>query len=45
VSGETITGITDLKTLAATLLAIAMGMVVGHAIAHRWRWNANPVQG
>jgi uncharacterized membrane protein YjjB (DUF3815 family) len=44
VSGETITGITDLKTLAATLLAIAMGMVVGHAIAHRWRWNANPVQ-
>jgi uncharacterized membrane protein YjjP (DUF1212 family) len=43
VSGEKITGVNDLNTLVTVLLAIAMGMVVGHAIAHRWRWNANPM--
>jgi uncharacterized membrane protein YjjP (DUF1212 family) len=43
ISGEKIAGVHDLTTLAGTLLAIAMGMVVGRAIAHRWRWIANPV--
>jgi uncharacterized membrane protein YjjP (DUF1212 family)/uncharacterized membrane protein YjjB (DUF3815 family) len=43
VSGETITGVHDLTTLVSVLLAIAMGLVVGRAIAHRWRWIANPV--
>ena len=41
VSGATITGVHDLTTLVSTLLAIAMGMVVGRSIAHRWRWTAN----
>jgi uncharacterized membrane protein YjjB (DUF3815 family) len=40
-SGETITGITDLTTLAFTLLAIAMGLVVGRVIALRWSWMKN----
>jgi uncharacterized membrane protein YjjP (DUF1212 family)/uncharacterized membrane protein YjjB (DUF3815 family) len=44
-SGETITGVKDLQTLVAVLLAIAMGMVVGRTIAHRWRWIANTVEG
>jgi uncharacterized membrane protein YjjB (DUF3815 family) len=44
-SGETITGVHDLTTLVSILLAIAMGMVVGRAIAHRWPWIANPVEG
>jgi uncharacterized membrane protein YjjB (DUF3815 family) len=44
VSGQTITGVTDLSTLIGTLLAIAMGMVVGRAVAHRWRWIAHPVE-
>jgi uncharacterized membrane protein YjjP (DUF1212 family)/uncharacterized membrane protein YjjB (DUF3815 family) len=44
ISGATITGVKDLQTLVVVLLAIAMGMVVGRAIAHRWRWIANPVQ-
>jgi uncharacterized membrane protein YjjP (DUF1212 family)/uncharacterized membrane protein YjjB (DUF3815 family) len=44
VSGEKITGVQDLQTLVTILLAIAMGMVVGRAIAHRWRWIANPVE-
>ena len=35
VSGETITGIHDFSTLVGTLLAIAMGMVVGRSIARR----------
>jgi uncharacterized membrane protein YjjB (DUF3815 family) len=43
VSGEQITGVQDLATLASILLAIAMGMVVGRVIAHRWRWTANPI--
>jgi uncharacterized membrane protein YjjP (DUF1212 family)/uncharacterized membrane protein YjjB (DUF3815 family) len=43
VSGETITGVHDLTTLVSVLLAIAMGLVVGRAIAHKWRWIANPV--
>jgi uncharacterized membrane protein YjjP (DUF1212 family) len=38
VSGVKITGVNDLQTLVGTLLAIGMGMVVGRAIAHRWRW-------
>jgi uncharacterized membrane protein YjjP (DUF1212 family) len=40
-SGETITGINDLTTLAFTLLAIAMGLVVGRVIALRWSWMKN----
>jgi uncharacterized membrane protein YjjB (DUF3815 family) len=43
-SGEAITGVKDLQTLVTILLAIAMGMVVGRAIAHRWRWIAKPVE-
>jgi len=31
----------DLTTLVSVLLAIAMGMVVGRAVTHRWRWSAN----
>jgi len=38
VSGQEITGVHDLTTLVSTLLAIAMGMVVGRVIGHRWRW-------
>jgi uncharacterized membrane protein YjjB (DUF3815 family) len=41
VSGEQITGINDLTTLTFTLLAIAMGLVVGRVIAWRWRWMKN----
>ncbi len=37
VSGTTITGVHDLTTLISTLLAIAMGMVVGRIVSHRWR--------
>jgi uncharacterized membrane protein YjjP (DUF1212 family)/uncharacterized membrane protein YjjB (DUF3815 family) len=44
VSGQTISGVTDLTTLATTLLAIAMGMVVGRTIAHRWSWIKHPVE-
>ena len=43
VSGEKITGVHDLTTLVSVLLAIAMGLVVGRALAHKWRWIANPV--
>jgi len=43
ISGEKITGVHDLTTLVSVLLAIAMGLVVGRAIAHRWRWIENPV--
>jgi uncharacterized membrane protein YjjP (DUF1212 family) len=43
ISGEKITGVHDLSTLVGVLLAIGMGMVVGRAIAHRWRWIANPM--
>jgi uncharacterized membrane protein YjjP (DUF1212 family) len=38
VSGETITGINNLTTLAGTLFAIAMGLVIGRLITYRWRW-------
>jgi len=38
ISGQTITGIQDLSTMFAILSAIAMGMVVGSSIIHRWRW-------
>jgi uncharacterized membrane protein YjjP (DUF1212 family) len=38
VSGATITGINNLTTLAATLFAIAMGILLGRVIAYRWRW-------
>ncbi len=44
VSGDKITGVQDLTTLVSTLLAIAMGMVVGRVIAHRWHWVTNPVE-
>lgn len=44
VSGAKVTGVHDLTTLVSILLAIAMGMVVGRVIAHRWRWIANPVE-
>jgi uncharacterized membrane protein YjjP (DUF1212 family)/uncharacterized membrane protein YjjB (DUF3815 family) len=44
VSGDTITGVNDLQTLVTVLLAIAMGMVVGRAIAPRWHWIAKPVE-
>jgi uncharacterized membrane protein YjjB (DUF3815 family) len=37
ISGDKITGVQDLTTLVGVLLAIAMGMVVGRAIVHRWR--------
>lgn len=40
-SGAKITGVHDLASLVSVLLAIAMGMVVGHAIAHRWCWIHN----
>lgn len=43
-SGDKIAGIHDLTTLVTTLLAIAMGLVVGRAIAHRWRWINNPMK-
>jgi uncharacterized membrane protein YjjP (DUF1212 family)/uncharacterized membrane protein YjjB (DUF3815 family) len=43
-SGETITGVQDLTTLVSTLLAIGIGLVVGRAIAHRWRWINNPMK-
>jgi uncharacterized membrane protein YjjP (DUF1212 family)/uncharacterized membrane protein YjjB (DUF3815 family) len=42
VSGAKITGVHDLATLASILLAIAMGMVVGRVIGHRWRWVTQP---
>jgi uncharacterized membrane protein YjjP (DUF1212 family)/uncharacterized membrane protein YjjB (DUF3815 family) len=41
VSGAQITGVNDFTTLATTLLAIAMGLVVGRVIAWRWRWMKN----
>lgn len=37
-TGETIVGVKDLQTVGATLLAIAMGMVVGSVIGRRWFW-------
>ncbi|AOS97586.1 hypothetical protein AUP74_02170 [Microbulbifer aggregans] len=37
-SGESITGVNDFQTAAATLLAIAMGMLVGSIIGRRWIW-------
>ena len=42
-SGQTITGVQDLQTLVSILLAIAMGMVVGRTLAHRWRWINQPM--
>jgi uncharacterized membrane protein YjjP (DUF1212 family) len=41
-SAQTITGVQDLQTLASILLAIAMGMLVGHILAQRWVWWARP---
>jgi len=41
VSGETVTGINNLTTLAATLFAIAMGIMIGRVITWRWRWMKN----
>jgi uncharacterized membrane protein YjjB (DUF3815 family) len=38
ISGETITGINNLTTLAATIFAIAMGLVIGRILTWRWRW-------
>jgi uncharacterized membrane protein YjjP (DUF1212 family) len=38
VSGETITGVNNLTTLAATLFAIAIGIVIGRILTWRWRW-------
>jgi len=38
ITGQSITGINDLKTTGATLLAIAMGMIVGSVIGRRWFW-------
>jgi len=43
VSGAKITGVHDLTTLVSILLAIAMGMVVGRVIGHRWRWVTRPI--
>lgn len=43
-SGTTVTGVEDLQTLAGVLLAIAMGMVVGGVIGHRWRWIDHPIE-
>lgn len=37
-TGESITGVNDLQTTGATLLAIAMGMLVGTVIGRRWVW-------
>lgn len=42
VSGETINGVNDLQTTGATLLAIAMGMLVGSVIGRRWLWFRQP---
>jgi uncharacterized membrane protein YjjB (DUF3815 family) len=44
VSGEKITGVHDLTTLVSVLLAIAMGLVVGRVIGHRWRWITHPMK-
>ena len=41
-TGESITGVNDLKTTGATLLAIAMGMLVGTVIGRRWVWFREP---
>lgn len=38
ISGRAITGIRDFSTMFAILSAIALGMVVGSALMHRWRW-------
>ena len=43
VSGEKITGVHDLTTLVSVLLAIAMGMVVGRALPHKWRLIPHPL--
>jgi uncharacterized membrane protein YjjP (DUF1212 family)/uncharacterized membrane protein YjjB (DUF3815 family) len=39
ISGDKINGVHDFTTLVTILLAIAMGMVVGRSIVHRWRWT------
>ena len=44
VSGETVTGVNNLTTLAATLFAIAMGILIGRVIAYKWRWMNNFVK-
>jgi uncharacterized membrane protein YjjB (DUF3815 family) len=39
VSGDAITGVKDLQTLAGTLFAIAIGMMVGRVlVGRRWDW-------
>jgi uncharacterized membrane protein YjjP (DUF1212 family)/uncharacterized membrane protein YjjB (DUF3815 family) len=43
-SGDKITGVHDLSTLVSILLAIAMGLVVGRVIGHRWRWITHPMK-
>lgn len=41
VSGKTITGVTDLSTLAGTLLAIGIGLLMGQVLSGRWHWLGN----
>jgi len=38
ISGKLITGIEDVNTLIATILAIGIGMIIGQVIAYPWRW-------
>jgi len=41
VSGQPITGVKDLSTLAGILLAIGIGLVIGQTVARRWHWLGN----
>ncbi|MDH3922226.1 MAG: hypothetical protein OES28_05355, partial [Desulfobulbaceae bacterium] len=41
VSGKLITGIEDVNTLIATIIAIGIGLIIGQVIAYRWRWLKN----
>jgi hypothetical protein len=46
VSGDAITGVNDLQTLAGTLFAIAIGMMVGRVlVGRRWDWIPKSVKG
>jgi uncharacterized membrane protein YjjP (DUF1212 family)/uncharacterized membrane protein YjjB (DUF3815 family) len=46
VSGDVITGVNDLQTLAGTLFAIAIGMMVGRVlVGRRWDWIPKSVKG
>jgi uncharacterized membrane protein YjjB (DUF3815 family) len=41
VSGKLITGIEDVNTLIATIIAIGIGLIIGQVIAYPWRWLKN----